>query len=314
MAIPKRSWASTKRQYLRHLQVRGYSPRTVESVESHLRFFLEYLADETEVGCLSDLAPCDLDDYQNWLYFSSSRRRNPAPLSLNTQDARLSAVQGFFRYLVRGGQLATDPTSRLERPKRRSPLPKGVLSENEVERLLAAPEVSLPLGVRDRAILEVLYGTGIRNEELRNLRLLDLDSATGQASIMGKGKKERLVPVGRLALEWLDLYARNVRPRHRLRRDSDVVFLSKNGRKLTSGNLIEVVRKHARNAGLPGPVTPHALRHTCATHLLRAGVDIRFIQVLLGHKSLATTQIYTHVDITDLKEVHRTFHPRESLG
>jgi integrase/recombinase XerD len=312
MAIPKRSWAPTKRKYLRHLEVRGYSPRTVESVEGHLRFFLEYLADETEIGRLSDLTPFDLNAYQNWLYFSKSRHRKPAPLSLNTQDARLSAVQGFFRYLIREGQLATDPTTGLERPKRRTPLPKGVLSESQVKYLLDAPDSASPLGVRDRAILEVLYGTGIRNEELRNLRLLDMDIATGQACIMGKGRKERLVPIGRLALQWLDLYTRGVRPRHHRRHEPEVLFLSKNGRKLTSGNLIDMVRKHAKSAGLPGPVTPHALRHTCATHLLRAGVDIRFIQVLLGHKSLATTQIYTHVDITDLKEVHRAFHPREN--
>lgn len=312
MAAPKARWPVLKARYLEHLKVQNYAPRTLESLEAHVRFFLEYLEKETRIEDLCELGHEDMTAYQTWLYFAETRRGKEKPLCLNTQGARLSAVQGFFRHLFKQGVLFHDPAASLEKPKHHTPLPRGILSDAHVLALLKAPDVQTSLGLRDRAILEMLYATGIRNEELRSLKLQDVDRETGQVRVTGKGTKDRVVPVGRIALNWLTLYLQQARPGLVNGCDHGLLFVSKNGRKLTTLSLIDVVKKYARKAGLPEAVTPHGLRHTCATHLLRAGADIRHIQVLLGHSSLATTQIYTHVDITDLKKVHRMYHPREN--
>lgn len=312
MAAPKARWPVLKARYLEHLKVQNYARRTIESLEAHVRFFFEYLETQTKTEDLCELGHEDLTAYQTWLYFAETRRGKEKPLCLNTQGARLSAVQGFFRHLFKQGVLFHDPAASLEKPKHHKPLPRGILSDAHVLSLLKAPDVATPLGLRDRAILELLYATGIRNEELRSLKLQDVDRESGQVQVTGKGTKERVVPVGRIALNWLTLYLQQARPRLVNGCDRGLLFLSRTGRQINGLNLNDVVHKHAKKAGLPEAVTPHALRHTCATHLLRAGADIRHIQVLLGHSSLATTQIYTHVDITDLKKVHRAYHPREN--
>jgi len=312
MAAPKSRWEYLKARYLEHLEVLGKAPRTLESIEAHLRFFLEYLEKETKAQDLTELDYEDMAAYQTWLYFSGYRNDPDKPLSLPTQSARLSAVQGFFHHLFKEGIVLHDPSASLEKARRRKPLPRHILTEKQTLGLLNAPDVETPLGLRDRAILELLYATAIRNEELRTLKLGDVDLDKGQLAITGKGTKERIVPVGRIALNWLTEYLKAVRPALIEGPDPGTVFLSKRGRPLTAGNLIVLVRKNAVKAGLPEEITPHALRHTCATHLLRSGADIRNIQVLLGHGSLSTTQIYTRVDITDLKRVHRLHHPREN--
>jgi len=311
MSAPKAMWPLLKARYLERLRVQGYSRRTLQSLEAHVRFFLEYAGTEAKVEDLSELGREALCAYQTWLFFSGYRRKPERPLSLATQAGRLSAVRGFFRFLYKDGYLASDPSASLERPRRPKRLPRSILTQRHVLDLLKAPDSGTLLGVRDRAILELLYATGIRNEELRTLRLVDVDRERGQVRVTGKGKKDRVVPVGRIALNWLMQYLEAARPVLIEGRDTGVVFLSKHGRSLTTGNLIALVAKYAKKAAVPGRVTPHALRHTCATHLLHEGADIRSIQELLGHASLATTQIYTHVDITDLKRVHRTYHPRE---
>ena len=311
MDAPKANWLLLKVRYLEHLQVQSYSRRTVESAEEQVRFFFEYLEEETTASDLSELAHENLMAYQTWLYCTETRKGKARPLSLNTQSIRLSAVKGFFRYLFKQGYVAHDPAASLKCAKQRDSLPRTILTEQQALALFRAPDVETSLGLRDRAILELLYGTGIRNEELRNLHLTDMDREAEQVFVTGKGAKDRILPVGKIAMSWINLYLRNARPRLVRLVDSGVLFLSKRGRKITCLNLIDLVRKHARNAGISRPVTPHALRHTCATHLLRAGADIRYIQVLLGHSELSTTQVYTRVEITDLKKVHRMYHPRE---
>lgn len=311
MAAPKDKWPVLKAQYLEHLKVQNYARRSIESIEAQVRFFLEYAGKEAKAEDLSQLSHHDLTEYQTWLYFSESRKGDHRPLSVRTQITRLSAIKGFFRYLFKSGALFHDPAASLEEPRHRQPLPRGILSDAHVLALLKAPDVETPLGLRDRAILELLYTTGLRNTELRTLKLTDVDREAGQIHVTGKGTKDRVVPVGKIALNWLTLYLKEARPNLLGKRDTGLVFLSKNGRIIISLNLIDLVRKYGKKAGIPQEVTPHALRHTCATHLLRAGADIRSIQVLLGHSSLATTQIYTHVEITDLKRVHKAFHPRE---
>ena len=313
MAAPKRQWPVLKARYLEHLKALNYAGRTIESIESHLRFFFEYLENETKAEDLASLSYEDLSAYQNWLYFcDGSRGKKGSPLSVATQLLRLSALMGFFRYLFKQGIIFTDPAASLEQPKRRKALPRGILTGKQVLALMGAPDTKTLLGLRDRAILELLYATGMRNEELRSLRIIDVDREAGQLCVTGKGMKDRVVPIGRIAMNWLSLYLERARPALAIGQDRGLLFLTKNGRKITGLNLIDLVRKYAIKAGLPGTITPHALRHTCATHLLQAGADIRVIQVLLGHSSLSTTEIYTHVDITDLKKVHRACHPREN--
>jgi len=312
MAAPKARWGYLKARYLEHLKVQGYAARSLESFEAHLRFFLEYMEKETKAQDLTELTREDLAAYQTWVYFSGSRRDPEKPLALATQGARLSAVRSFFRYLARCEVLLYDPSDTLERPRFAQSLPRTVLSEKQTLRLLNAPDVGTPLGLRDRAILELLYATGIRNEELRGLKLTDVDREKGLLRVMGKGSRERIVPVGRIALNWLTLYLAKARPSLLNGRPAPLLFPSKNGRRITGENLIHMVRKYARKAALPESVTPHVLRHTCATHLLRAGADIREIQSLLGHRSISSTQIYTHVAITDLKRIHQAYHPREN--
>lgn len=313
MAAPKARWPVLKAQYLEHLKVQNYAPRTIVSVECHIRYFLGYLEQETKTEDLASLAYEDLAAYQNWLYFcESGKGKKAAPLSVSTQLLRISALKGFFHHLFKTGVLFHDPAASLEEPKRRRSLPRGILTGKQVLALLNAPDTETPIGLRDRAILELLYATGIRNEELRNLYLTDVDRELGQVRVTGKGMKDRVVPMGRIALNWLTLYLEKARPALLAGPDGGLLFPSKNGRKIIGLNLIDLVKKYAKRAGIPGLVTPHALRHTCATHLLQAGADIRVIQVLLGHSSLSTTEIYTHVDITDLKKVHRACHPREN--
>jgi len=312
MAAPKHRWDYLKARYLEHLKVQGFARRSIESFEAHLRFFLEYLDQETKVRDLTELTREDLEAYQTWVYFSGSRRDPEKPLALSTQGGRISAVRSFFRYLTRHEILFYDPSDMLERPKGVRPLPRTVLSEKQTLRLLNAPDVDTCLGLRDRAILELFYATGIRNEELRRLKLADVDREKGLVRVQGKGNQERIVPVGRIALNWLSLYLENARPHLLNGKTGSLLFPSKNGRRITGENLIDLVRRHAKKAALPESVTPHVLRHTCATHLLRAGADIREIQALLGHRSISSTQIYTHVAVTDLKRVHQAYHPREN--
>ena len=311
MAAPKDKWPILKARYLEHLKAKGYAARTVEAIEAHLRFFFGYLDRETKTRDLAELAQEDLAAYQNWLYFAPSAKGDK-PLSLTAQHNRLWAVQGLFHHLCGQGALFHDPSASLEKPRCRAPLPRVILKPKEILSLLKSPNVEKPLGLRDRAVIEMLYATGMRNAEMLGLKLEDIDREAGQVRVTGKGGKERIVPVGRIALNWLWRYLEEARPLLLSGAGRGLVFLSKKGKPLGRSDLDLLVKRHVKKAGLPEAACPHALRHTCATHLLQAGADIRSIQVLLGHASLATTQVYTHVDITDLKKVHRAFHPREN--
>ena len=312
MAAPKKKWPLLKARYLEHLKVLGFAERTIEGHESYLRYFLEYLEKETKVQDLSELAHEDLAAYQTWLYYAKSRRQEDRPLGLSAQAERLMVVQVFFRYLFKEGFLLYDPAASLEKPKCSRSLPRGILDPPQVLALLKTPDVRTPIGIRDRAMLELFYATGIRNTELITLRVRDLDLASGQAAVTGKGNKERLVPLGRIALNWLLRYLQDARPLLVAGAGPDTIFVSHSGRSLDRANLAKIISRHAKRAGIAQHITPHSLRHTCATHLLQAGADIRYIQALLGHNSLMSTQVYTRVDITDLKKVHAAFHPREN--
>ena len=263
---------------------------------------------------LTAIGPDTLHAYRTWLYgYENEKGRR---LSIATQAARLSSLRSFFRYLVKEDILLHDPAAHLAVPKRKGTLPRSVLSKQEVARLLASPDVRTPLGIRDRAMLEVLYSTGIRNAELRALRIYDLDFERGFLRINeGKNAKDRVVPMGDAASAWVQEYLSESRPKLLTNRKDaateTLVFLSKNGRPLLPLGVIYPIRKFAKRAGIERAITPHSFRHTFATHLLAGRADIRHIQAMLGHASVATTQIYTRVEVTDLKAVHRRCHPRE---
>lgn len=236
-------------------------------------------------------------------------RRHSDGVSARTVSRQLSALRGFYRWLRREGRVTEDPTLLVERPKTGRPLPK-TLSEADVEALLAAPDTATPLGLRDRTMLEVLYATGLRVSELVGLKTTQVNPRQGLVRIIGKGDKERLVPLGEEALAWLGRYLRESRPLLLGTTQSDVLFPSRRGAQMTRQTFWHRLRKVAALANLGKTLSPHTLRHAFATHLLNHGADLRVVQLLLGHSDLSTTQIYTHVARQRLADLHASHHPR----
>jgi integrase/recombinase XerD len=230
-----------------------------------------------------------------------------APTTIRRQ---ISALRTYFRFLASEGHVARDPSARLDTPKTWRTLP-AVLTVAEVERLLATPDATAErLALRDRALLEFAYATGVRVSELVTLRQQDVLFAEGVARVRGKGNKERLVPVGRRALGAVALYGRETRPRLDRGKGDGVLFLNARGTPLSRVGAWGIIKAMARRAGIAKRVTPHTLRHTFATHLLEGGADLRAVQEMLGHADLSTTQLYTHVDREHLRAVHKKYHPR----
>lgn len=230
-------------------------------------------------------------------------------LSPRSAARTLHALRGLYRFAVREGHLQADPMENLKAPRVFKALPRH-LSANQVEALLAAPDVDDPLGVRDRALLEVLYATGLRVSELTGLRASDVDLEVGLLSCIGKGGKERLVPLGQVARRWVERYLAEVRPFLTKRRPAETLFVSQRGGRLSRMGVWGIVRRHALAAGVERILTPHVLRHSFATHLLERGADLRSLQAMLGHADISTTQIYTHVTRERLRKVYDEFHPR----
>jgi integrase/recombinase XerD len=301
--------AQGRDRYLKHLEVLGYSPATVKAHGYLLRRFFGFL---TARGVL-DLGAVTREDvagYQVHLHESLSPKGTP--LGVGARNNALKVVKALYRHLKEEDYLATDPAREVRYARTPKPLPRSVLSVPEVKKLLRAPDTGSVLGYRDRAVLEVLYSTGIRRQELINLKLEDLDLSQGLLRVnLGKGAKDRVVPLGRIACRILDNYLHHIRPRL-LRDPFEVhVFLSLGGRKLGNNTAWEIVRRTVKKTKLDKSVSPHSFRHTCATLMLRNQANIRHIQELLGHSSLNTTQVYAHVSVADLKAVHEKCHPRE---
>lgn len=221
----------------------------------------------------------------------------------------LSGLRGFYRFLLREGLNASDPTLQVDMPQLGRPLPKS-LSEADVEALLAAPELDDPIGLRDRAMLEVLYACGLRVTELISLTLEQVNLRQGVLRVFGKGSKERLVPMGEEAIAWIERYLREAREFLLAGKPSDVLFPSLRGEQMTRQTFWHRIKHQARVAGIAKPLSPHTLRHAFATHLLNHGADLRVVQMLLGHSDLSTTQIYTHIARARLQEMHARHHPR----
>jgi integrase/recombinase XerD len=288
------------------MRLRNWSEQTVKAYRSSLQQFFAYL----ESQGVASLAVVTRDLVEGFRIHLFYRRYRGKPLSVTTQSARLTAVKSFIKYLMRENLLLVDVASTVDLPRRPQKLPK-VLGEDEVVKLLESPDVATLNGIRDRAILETLYATAIRNGELCALGLPDIDwEHTALWVRLGKGQKSRLVPLGEEALAWLEEYLRRVRPQFATRDDQATLFLTRRGHPMQRSTMIKIMSSYAKKANLPG-VTAHTLRHSCATHMLRRGAGLRHLQVMLGHESPVTTQHYTQVDLTDLHKVLRRCHPRE---
>ncbi|MDN5311399.1 MAG: integrase/recombinase XerD [Thermoanaerobacteraceae bacterium] len=220
-----------------------------------------------------------------------------------------AAIKSFYHFLVMERLIEKDPTLNLDTPKLEHRLPR-VLTLNEVEQLLNQPDTSVIWGFRDKTMLELLYATGIRVSELILIKVEDLNVEMGFLRCFGKGSKERIVPVGSVALKYLDIYINEVRPKFLKEQDNGILFLNHLGKGLTRQGFWKIIRKYAQKAGIEKHITPHTLRHSFATHLLENGADLRSVQEMLGHADISTTQIYTHITRSKIKEVYDRTHPR----
>jgi integrase/recombinase XerD len=286
--------------WLDHLRVeRGLAENTLVAYERDLRA-LEAHA-EARGRSLVDLSQADLADF-----IGSLRDKGLGPRS---QARHLFSARAFYRFAVREGLAPRDPTENLRPPKAFRGLPR-YLTHAQVNTLLEAPDVATPVGLRDRAVLEVMYATGLRASELTGLTTVGVDLDLGVVRVLGKGRKERLVPLGRPARRWVKRYLAEVRESFAAGRPSPLLFLSRRGGRLTPAGLWGLVRRHAVAAGIEKVLTPHVLRHSFASHLLERGADLRALQAMLGHADISTTQIYTHVTRERLRQLYDKFHPR----
>ena len=288
------------REYLDHLRVeRGLATNTLVAYGRDLAR-LSAFARATRREVL-DLRQGDLSEFIGNLRTEGLAARSVA--------RAVHGVRGFFRFAVREGRLERDPMENLKAPRAFQALPR-FLSPSQVEGLLAAPDTKTPLGLRDRAILEVMYATGLRASELTGLESANVDLQVGLVKVFGKGRKERLVPLGRVAGRWVERYLSEVRGRLATKGRLPVLFVSRRGSKLSRMGLWGLVRKHAVAAGVERILTPHVLRHSFASHLLERGADLRSLQAMLGHADISTTQIYTHITRERLRQLYDQFHPR----
>jgi integrase/recombinase XerD len=287
-------------RFFEHLVVeRGLAQNSLEAYRRDLERYAGYLKSRRK-------RVTSLDRAEVPRYLLALREAGLSPRSV---ARHLSAIRQFHRFLVREGHATEDPTSHLESPRPWRRLPT-VLSSDEVDRLLAVREPKSPQEFRNRAMLEVLYASGLRVSELVGLRLADLDLAVGVIRVLGKGDKERLVPLGDAAAQSLRAYLTHGRPRLEKLRASPYLFLGRHGRGLTRQMFWLLLKRYVRAAGIMKPVSPHTLRHSFATHLLERGADLRSVQLMLGHADIGTTQIYTHLSRAHLKAVYDKYHPR----
>ena len=278
---------------------RGLSENTLAAYRNDLNGLAAWLSGRG--GGLVAARREDLLGYLSERVINGARPRTTARL--------LSSLRRFYRYLVREGRLSADPTVRIDSPRIGRPLPDS-LSEEEIETLLDAPAVDEALGMRDRAMLELLYACGLRVSELVNLTMEQIDLTQGVVRLMGKGSKERLVPLGEEAVDWLQRYIAQSRPELAAGASARALFITRRGKAMTRQAFWYRLRHYAVKSGINKALSPHTLRHAFATHLLNHGADLRVVQMLLGHSDLSTTQIYTHVARERLKELHARHHPR----
>lgn len=290
-------------EYIIYLKIeRGLSANTVTSYKRDIEKYLTFLT-EKKITQLDEVSRFEILDFLQTLRQSGAAD--------NSIIRMVSSLRKFHQYLKRESIVSDDPMQLIDTPKKASTLPKAI-SPQAVEQLLEAPDTTTPLGVRDRTILELMYATGLRISELVNLKLSDMHLTMGFIQTMGKGEKERIIPLGEIARQWLDHYLDGARVylQDQSAETSEYVFLNSRGKGLSRQGVWKKVKQLALEAGINQNVTPHTLRHSFATHLLENGADLRMVQELLGHADISTTQIYTHITKTRLKQVYSDYHPR----
>jgi integrase/recombinase XerD len=308
-AAPAHRLTELTLDFLGYLELeRGLSRNTLEAYRSDLQQFGQFI-ERRELDPLT-ITPPQLAAFVSEL---ADRGRGHAPVAPATLQRKVACLRSFYRYLRRERMIDHDPAAELRGPRSRARLPQ-VLSRDEVTRLLAQPSGSSPTAVRDRALLETMYACGLRASEVISLELPELDLETGVLRARGKGSKERIVPIGRKAIESLRSYLERGRPRLVGLRDEPRLFVNTRGSPLTRQGLYKIVQRHAASAGLAHRMSPHTLRHSFATHLLAGGCDLRSLQEMLGHADIATTQVYTHLSPDRLRDVYFEAHPRAQIG
>lgn len=275
----------------------GLSENTLSAYGSDLKIFSKWLKGKS----LQEVDHGDVSQFLANRYNRGVSNRSSARI--------LSSLRRFYGYLIRDNHISLDPTALIESPHIGRPLPES-LSEQDIERLLEAPEQTVLLGCRDRTMLEVLYATGLRVSELVGLKIDQISFRQGVVRVTGKGNKDRLVPLGEEAMSWLEDYMQNARKSILSERQCDFVFVTRRGSGMTRQAFWHITKRYAKKAGIHKELSPHTLRHAFATHLLNHGADLRVVQLLLGHSDLSTTQIYTHIARERLKDLHSQFHPR----
>lgn len=294
-------------RFLEWMRVKNYSDRTTENREVYLRYFIEW-CEERGLSRPQEITKPILERYQRYLFHY--RKKNGEPLTVRSQHTRLTPVRAYFKWLTRENYILYNPASEIDLPRLEKRLPKHVLTQSEVETILNLPDSQTLMGVRDRAILETLYSTGIRRMEVIHINLYDIDGDRGTLMVrQGKGKKDRMVPIGERALRWIIKYRDEVRPELAMPNDDGTLFLTNLGEAFTRNRMTQLVRDYVNAANIGKSGSCHLFRHTMATLMLENGADIRFIQAMLGHANVSTTQIYTQVSIRQLKEIHTATHP-----
>ena len=297
--------------YLEGLRMMNQSKWTVVNVENQLCFFLVWCS-ERGVTRASEVTRPMVLQYRRAVF--NYRQPNGEMLGFASQSKRLLAVIGFFKWVTRENLILSNPASEIDLPRVPKRLPKHVLTIEEVDRVMNQPDVADPIGVRDRAMLELFYSAGIRRSELINLRLYDLDLDRGTIIVrQGKGQRDRIVPIGDRAVAWLQKYLSDIRPWFAMDADNDHVFITHRGAPLSRNQVTHTVHEYIEAAEIGKKGSCHLFRHAMATLMLENGADIRYIQQMLGHRSLETTEIYTHVSIRRLKEIHSMTHPSARL-
>jgi integrase/recombinase XerD len=294
--------------YLKHLKTLGRSYYTIRGAKYGLRDLAQFLEEE-KAPCLEDLNSDVLYEYQQDLAFRLTAKGRL--LSLRTQAQSLGVVKAFTRFLKEQDYLVRDPGTAIRLPKKPKRLPKVILNTNEIQKLMDAPNTRTNRGYRNRIILEILYDTAIRRSELSDIKINNLDLNTGFIHVHGKGDKDRVVPISRRVCGLVENYIMMVRPEFLQGKDTGHLILNRWGQKMDPNSIWAVVKRCTHLAGIRKTVSTHTFRHTCATHMLKNGAPVRHLQEMLGHESLESTQIYTHVTINDLKKIHAQYHPGE---
>lgn len=306
-------FAALRDMHLEWLTVRNYSLVTVRNRESYINRFILW-AEERSLSRPDQITKQILERYQRWLY-NYRDPKTEKKLSFRSQHARLLPLRAFFKWLCQRDLLPANPAADLDLPKLEKRLPKHILNAREAELVLAQADVLTAMGLRDRAMMEVLYSTGIRRMELCGLKLYDVDAERMLVFVrLGKGKKDRMVPIGELALAWMNKYLEEARPGLSCARSDESLFLTNLGEAFTPNRFTQMVRDYVKAADMGKTGSCHLFRHACATHMHENGADIRMIQAMLGHAKLETTEIYTHLSIKQLQEVHAATHPAARIA